>query len=304
MKKCFLLVLFSAASFFGWSQAYHKFIRPNTYWDCSWVYTGFPAGCANTVNRIFFPGPDTVLEGVTYKIAYAYPMQADPPNGFNCPPYSVSNTAANYHQYIREDTVARKVYIYYPVFILQAPDQLLYDFSLKPGDSLLSAFQGNWAVTSVDSVMLSTGEYRRRTNFMVPTLGYGYYIEGIGGQQGLFTPIFTFEQAGSMLCVKENNVSLWGNYCNSWFVDVPEHRMIVSEIYPNPSTNTCIVSWKDPSNGEIVISLTDMNGIQVLNKSIHGHSSVEMDVSALTKGIYLVKITTSSGVEKRKLLIR
>jgi len=303
MKQVILLVLFCGTVFSGLSQTYHKLIRPNTCWDCSWVYSGSPHGCANTVDRIFFPGADTVLDGVNYKVAYAYPMQADPPNGFNCPPYSVSNTAANYHQYIREDTVARKVYIYYQLWGYPS-DQVLYDYALQPGDTLKSTFQGNLVVTAVDSVMIATGDYRKRINVFLQFYGNGYYIEGIGGQQGLFTPIFTFEQAGSMLCVKENNVSLWGNYCNSWFVDAAEHQMIVPEIYPNPATNKCTVSWEGPSNEETVISLTDMNGMQVLNKNIHGQSPVEMDVSTLTKGIYLVKIKTYTSVETKKLVIQ
>jgi len=84
---------------------------------------------------------------------------------------------------MREDTVARKVYVF---DIGNGVDASLYDFTLEPGDTLpFYAGQGEMIVDSVGTVMLLTGEARK-----IFYLNYNqYYIEGIGGSAGLFSPL-------------------------------------------------------------------------------------------------------------------
>ena len=289
MKNIFLLTLFYGVFFTSTSQPYHKLIRPGTYWDCSWAYnpTGGP-GCATTIDRIFFTNADTLLEGITYKISYAFPMHSDPPNPGQCPPYAIDNVIVDFKTYIREDTIARKVYIYYPIFNYPS-DQILYDFALQPGDSLKSTYQGNHVVTTVDSVMLLTGEFRKRFIYVVSTWWSGYYVEGVGGSQGLFTPIFTSESYGVFLCLKENNVNLWGSSCNSWFVNVSDHDISRPTIYPNPASGKTTIDFKMESPVLKNIELTDIMNVKLLEVETHDNK-VMIDMENYSPGIYVVKI--------------
>jgi hypothetical protein len=303
MYKIFILLplLFVIGHSSGQVRPYHKLIRTNTFWDCTWwQYTGpGMTGCALTMDRIFFTDKDTVLEGMTYKVSYAYPMHSSPPDPWNCPPYAADTIAVEYQRYIREDTVARKVYIYYPDFLSWTFDQVLYDFSLQPGDSLKSRYQGDWVVTAVDSVMIGTGEYRKRTIFVVPTWGTGYYVEGIGGSQGLFTPMFTFEAYGVFLCLKENNVDLWGNHCDSWFVKVPEKKPARAAIFPNPVMDEITIETDGSTGNQVTI--VDLNGQEIIRRTITG-THLKIDVSNFSKGFYQVRLTGKDNVSVGKFI--
>lgn len=77
------------------------------------------------------------------------------------------------------------------------------------------------------------------------------------------------------------------------------HNISVS---PNPVENTTVVST---SNNELInnISLFDVNGrvVMVQNAST---SSVNLNLSTLTSGIYVAKIQTASGIESTKIAVR
>jgi len=44
--------------------------------------------------------------------------------------------------------------------------------------------------------------------------------------------------------------------------------------------------------------------VQILQDKFRNKQQMEMDVSALTKGIYLVKIETTVGIESKKLVMQ
>ena len=300
MKNLLILSLLLGFASSTSAQPYHKLIRTGASWDCSWAYDPYGGiGCATTINRIFFTGADTVLEGITYKISYAFPMHSEPPNDGKCPPYAVSPVSGDYQHYIREDTVARKVYIYYPIFWYPS-DQVLYDFSLQPGDSLRSTYQGTEVVTSVDSVQIATGEYQKRFTLYRPTEGYRYYIEGIGGQQGLFTTLFTFESYGIFLCLKENGVSLWGNTCNSWFTDVPEQKEMKPVIFPNPSADMVTIDCNDSRGNLKIIEITGITGAR-LQEIRTTENRITLDIKSYPGGIYFVRIRTNNSLYSGKI---
>src|ERR1035438_1738336 len=149
------------------SQNYHKLIRTNTYWD-DYVMSDEPifGGCYSTADRIYFTGNDTVINGFTYQISREYPFSGyNPVPNVMCPPLVVNNESYPTGSFIREDTVARKVYIY--VSGGTPPDQLLYDFSLQIGDTLKSEYNGGgtFIVTAIDTVTLNDGEFREKFIF-------------------------------------------------------------------------------------------------------------------------------------------
>src|ERR1039457_1019146 len=223
MKKILLLICALIVAANSHSQSYHKLIRTNTYWD---VYDlGFMY--YNSISRIYYTGNDTVIDGNVYKLSRYYPFEpANPPNFI--PPFVIDTNSSPAGFLTREDTIMKKVYIYCPD--LTPKDQLFYDFSLAVGDTLQSDYNidqcGNRLVlTSIDSVFLNNGEKRRRFNFHGPASCFyiGNYIESIGGSQGLSLPIIpVFEQTDQFgyLCVSENEINLWENNCNWYFVGI------------------------------------------------------------------------------------
>ena len=74
-------------------------------------------------------------------------------------------------------------------------------------------------------------------------------------------------------------------------------------IKPNPAMDKIWISNSSDSSGEIKIAIYDLQGKQLIIKVYHNQSSVEMDISALNSGIYLIKLQTIQGVEVKKLLV-
>ncbi len=44
-----------------------------------------------------------------------------------------------------------------------------------------------------------------------------------------------------------------------------------------------------------------MKGEQIIRSQFHNNTSIELNVSMLTKGVYLVKIQTGAGLENKKI---
>lgn len=56
--------------------------------------------------------------------------------------------------------------------------------------------------------------------------------------------------------------------------------------------------------GETRISIINISGQQLMQASFYNQKQFDMDVSMLSKGIYLVKIQTNDGIETKKLVIQ
>ena len=300
MKKLFFLVLYILPGMAGTSQAYHKLIRLNTYWDCYTWMQGWM--CYSSVNRIFFTGADTIIEGKTYQISYAYPMYPDPPGPYLCPPFVIDTLAVDHEHYVREDTVEQKVYIHSDIFL--EPDAILYDFTLQPGDTLTSGYQAFFGfplvVTSVDSVMIGNGEYRKRINFDDPYYGINY-VESIGGTEGLFTPLVPFESGGGFMCVKENGANLWGDECDYWFVNIPQYKINEVFIFPNPAHETITIAVPLILLNQN-LKLFSSSGVLIKSIRINSEKTV-LQLKGVNPGLYFYQISSGSTFFKGKLEI-
>ena len=166
MKKYFFLIWIAIMAINANSQNYHKLIRTNTYWDVyalgSYEY--------DAIDKIFFTGNDTIIEGNIYQLSRQYPYEPVNP-GYLIPPFFIDTNSISTNGFLREDTVLKKVYIYDPY--LTPTDQLLYDFSLSIGDTLKSGyntgkFMDSLVLTSIDSVTLLNWEIRKRFIFDNP----------------------------------------------------------------------------------------------------------------------------------------
>jgi hypothetical protein len=75
-------------------------------------------------------------------------------------------------------------------------------------------------------------------------------------------------------------------------------------ITPNPAHGTVYVTLGN-TNGSALLSILDINGRTVLQQSVvAGAVNHPVDVSALSRGIYTVKVVSSSAMRTEKLLIR
>jgi photosystem II stability/assembly factor-like uncharacterized protein len=75
-------------------------------------------------------------------------------------------------------------------------------------------------------------------------------------------------------------------------------------IFPNPANKKIIITKKGELHEDAIVSIFEMNGQDVMQQKFQNQKPLEMDVSALTKGIYLVKIQTKEVMEFKKLVIQ
>lgn len=280
--KAFVTTLVLLISFMqGRAQDYKKIITEDKYFDIGEYREGNFCEYAKA-DRYFFKG-DTIIGNFVYKKLYSYRIityQSVP----LCPPYAVDTVPYFSGILMREDTVEQKIYRYN-----QGDSEImLFDFTLNVGDTMMPK-TGEWLIiTSIDDVVLSNGETRKKYN-----LDNGqFYMEGIGSSNGVFSQSYSrFEYWTDLMCVKENNQPLYGNICTSSFVGINENGKNTFTVYPNPSNSNLFIN---NSTYPIKVEVLDLSSKKLLNQIItNEHSTI--NINTLKPGAYLLKITDNDG---------
>lgn len=75
-------------------------------------------------------------------------------------------------------------------------------------------------------------------------------------------------------------------------------------VYPNPATKKISIATKSNLQGETTFCIFNMNGAILQQEKFQSQNLIEMDVSTMAKGIYLIKIQTKAGIETKKLVVQ
>jgi len=75
-------------------------------------------------------------------------------------------------------------------------------------------------------------------------------------------------------------------------------------IYPNPATDKITLTTGSLMPGETIITILNLKGQIIKEASFRNHKQVDLNVSSISKGIYLLKISSGTGVETKKLVIQ
>ena len=132
----------------------------------------------------------------------------------------------------------------------------------------------------------STTYVLKTYNYTVPATGSYYFgIQNVSpintvGRQGLFLDDFT---------VSESLLST-DNFLKDAF-----------SVSPNPANSIVKISNTQDINVS-AISITDLNGRVVKNASYENVSNVEVNISDLTAGVYMINVKTDSGSVNKKII--
>jgi hypothetical protein len=295
MKKLLLLAVFTGSfSLFG--QGYHKLLNESFYWDVPFAAQAYICGgFADFGPWRYKISGDTVINDLTYsKIYYSdfSPVYPAPPN---CPPFVVDTVFSHYPDaYLREDTVAKKVWRYDPSG--GGSEVLLYDFTLQKGDTLeIRHWEWDWVIDTVMTITTFDGIERKKFVFygddgsIFPHIE-GWYIEGIGGMAGLFEGPFPYFEVGTwLMCVKdENDNVIWNNSgdCYDFITGIDEvSNDKAIHVSPNPFTDQLTI---ETATGNLDVKIYNLFGAQLIQEEVDG--SRIFDLSSFSPGIYLLKI--------------
>lgn len=214
--------------------------------------------------------------------------------------------------YLPKDSVSE--YLLYD-FSLQVGDMIKYDYSVYSHQMGLGQLDSLF-VSSIDSVLILDGSYRKRINFSSQstsfTLTWTYWIEGVGNNMGLLCPIAALPTNGLnylLGCLKQNNEIIY--YDNLFDNCYPVNQSVFEfskqneiTISPNPVQDYCKIQWDDNNIQFDRILISDVYGRIVFSEKIDQNNETIIDCRNFGQGMYLVNIFNRFGSQSTsKLLI-
>jgi hypothetical protein len=236
---------------------------------------------------------------------------------------TLMNPESTYFGAVREQE-DKKVYLLMPGF----DETILYDFGAEEGDTIGYGIGGAlcgdtyefWpqidhyqVVTTIDSIPLLNGEYRKRWHLTGNLWGGEQWIEGIGSINwfGLFNPLISdialCGDSYSFACFKLNDEILYLDNinCGTCFCtnilsveDIFNNRDQRLMIYPNPAREELIIDFLD-APGPYGICISGNDGRRVREFWDVREKIVHCPVYDLPAGFYMVSLTDSNGKKLR-----
>lgn len=287
-----LLLLFNSISF---SQYLKIPIDSNYFWKQLSVTSPSVSNC-NYNYQIRYK-KDTVVNSKTYN-KYSNFGAVSGNSISPCSPYFVK------HGYLRQDTIAKKVFILDNNFV----ERPLYNFNKMIGDTM-QIYQFNLnanitvTITMRDSAMFGDGKYHRRQWAINSTYGNsiyegmgcvtgGLYAHNSGGYVpntegficfGKITPYTPFFGGSSSSC--------YLSYTGLDDTFLMESSLI--KLYPNPIKDKLQIEFQNEAAQETKLNITNSLG-QLVYFSNNPNQKQEINLNFLPSGIYYLKIQTNS----------
>lgn len=304
MRTTLITLLIFIFSFETFSQDYKKIVDTTNKWNYrDWYMTTNGEGESKT--HSLFITNDTIIDNISYKKLMSKIIRE-------------IDTSTVFAAGIREDTINQLVYLK----AQYDSEKLIYSFDHNVGDTIsidtTSYGDGCYIrfVKSIDTyelngfsgkkVEICDSVYHLNNPTWPPSeINTDFWYEGIGSFVSIFnlshigmSPIFEIE----LLCYWNQNMLIYQspewNVCEYAIITAIENNSIIPDlkIYPNPTLSHFIISTKTEIKE---IRLLDIHG-----KSVFYSTSKDIDISNLTNGIYILKITTESNETINRKIIK
>jgi len=261
--------------------------------------------------KIAMTDKDATIDDITYKKLYFFGE-----NEFDTAFYR------NSYSGIREDSLKR---VYFRSFN-QNQEYLLYDFSLSVGDTFSMSpyydcdiYQGFvFQIYEIDTIeyegiprkLFKIGHALPDTLAPTNPQYLAFWIEGIGNIEGLLFSscghISTVHIYGSLRCYIYNSTLLYHNYpfeisdCITPLVGLDDIEKQDNSItlYPNPANNQVNISSENIINS---IEIFNFLGQSVYKTNVKSREKI-IDINSLSKGVYIIGVSTDMGYIRKKLI--
>ncbi|MEZ4801056.1 MAG: T9SS type A sorting domain-containing protein [Flavobacteriales bacterium] len=272
----FFYTLIFALIFSLQSYSYSPLLQGNQLWHQTYY------GWVMQYGDLTLGDPAIVLDVVYYPVYLTYTTSPDNPIFIG---------------HLWEDEVNELVY-----YRENETDHLLYNFNVAANDviSIWSyGMETEIVITNVEMVTID-GEQRKKISYSQQEWFTGYYIEGVGSNNGLFDYAWAnIADAGQQLtCYYEGTDLIWTNptftgVCES-IQQVSELDNVKIDIYPNPSTTEINLEIPSQISAEY-IEITDVSGRLISREKVTSTGLIKIDISNFSKGNYFLNIITDSS---------
>jgi hypothetical protein len=313
------------------AQDYHPFPETNTRW--SGFYTGHHEESPQVKGGYYWETDgDTIIDGLAYRKLHYKDTWRELKQYTGVPDEVIISTSNSEIPRklvggLRQDVANKKVYFRYfgstncacfdYTEVTLNEDFLLYDFDLEVGDSH-SLYDGEGIVTSIDTFTLLNGDMRRR--YILSNFEQRELIEGIGATNGLFGflhPVI-FEGSCDLGCVRDGDELLYSEgsstvnmvfNCDSIAAVVVGTEDLVNpfpnlKVFPNPLYNVVTIQGLDPTINDYQISIFNLLGEKIMSRYVDFQPSIDITVSNLPAGVYVLDIITNSNVRASQKIIK
>lgn len=283
-----LIALFFGLMISGqiYSQDYYPIVQENNVWNVLKVAPtpGVPWDSTYWTMTYKFYG-DTIISNQTYKKVYK--SEEEIPINWE------------YEGCIREEE--QKVW-YFPQYGNE--ETLIYDFTLNIGDTVTILGWEPMVVDSISQIEIN-GEDRKQIYFSTWGQFIEHWIEGIGSNFGIL-------QSGTslvvgwytrFLCMLEDGELIYmnPNYNSCYLIntEIEEINNSIIKIYPNPAKDKIYINNTENIKIES-ISIIDLKGKNIMKFE---RNKTELDLSGISTGIYLLKLTYGNEIIIKKIVI-
>ena len=149
-------------------------------------------------------------------------------------------------------------------------------------------------VSGEDSVFVVSNLRNSAKTFTLPI--------GIAGANWFDAYTSTPESLGTTILLSAYQYRVFTNKATSLSVSEIPHNPVHFVIYPNPALNGQVTIKIDASTDKSSMKLYDLSGRKVLETLLSSSSTI-LDVSSLKRGMYIVRVTNTSGIYSQKLMI-
>lgn len=277
MKTFISLILGLMISGLIYSQDYYPLVQENNEWNVLMVI-GYPYDTTYWTITYNIYG-DTTISGQNYKKVYK---------------------SGEYEGGIREEE--QKVWYFSKYY---DEETQIYDFTLEVGDTMNIYY--DWMVVDSISSIEINGEDRKHMYFSCYGQGglLEHWIEGIGSNFGVLQSggCFVVGYKTIFLCMSEDGELIYmnPNYSSCYFnnTEIVELHNPKIQVYPNPTKDK--INIKKSENVKIeTITIIDIIGKKLLE---FDKDRNELDLSGLSSGIYLLKLTFGNDIIIKKIII-
>lgn len=219
--------------------------------------------------------------------------------------WSNDKTNWSYGNFVREDTMTEKVFLFF-----DKTEQVICDMTLKTGDTIPNNNPVSGIVLHIDSVNFN-GSLRHRiklkvNKFCMDTI---YWIDGVGSTIGPLNRFCSLDFYHELLCANQKSKQTFLNprisNCDSFRVSSQKINSSFFEVsfFPNPAKNSLTIKKNNFIGHNNLIEFYSIQG-QLLYKT-QFESELKMDISDWEYGSYVLVIKDEKGQRlERKIIIK